>query len=151
MINSSGMISIGNNVSFGKHIMVLKGVTIGDNCFIGANSVVTKSIPANSIAVGNPCKVVMTLEEYYNRRLAKREEEAFEYARSIVDRFNRLPVLSDFKEEFPLFVDGKDVSEYPELPIKRQLGPSFNRYVKTHEAKYKSFQDFLDAAGIQNE
>ena len=37
-VNSSGRIIIGNNVAFGRHVMVLKGVTIGDNCFIGANS-----------------------------------------------------------------------------------------------------------------
>ena len=40
---------------------ILKGVTIGDNVTIGAGSVVTKDIPSNSIAVGNPCKVIKTL------------------------------------------------------------------------------------------
>ena len=39
------------------------GVTIGDNCVIGAGSVVTKDIPANSIAVGNPCRVLRTLSD----------------------------------------------------------------------------------------
>ena len=37
---------------------VLKGVTIGDNCIIGIGSIVTKDIPANSVAIGNPAKVV---------------------------------------------------------------------------------------------
>lgn len=58
---SSGRVRIGNNVSFGQNVMILKGVTIGDNCFIGAGSIVTKDIPANSIAVGIPCRVVMSL------------------------------------------------------------------------------------------
>lgn len=49
---------IGNNVWLGVNVVVMKGVTIGDNAIIGANSVVTKDIPANTIAVGNPCKVV---------------------------------------------------------------------------------------------
>ena len=49
-INSSGRVIIGNNVSFGQNVMVLKGVSIGDNCFIGAGSIVTKDIPANSVA-----------------------------------------------------------------------------------------------------
>ena len=55
-------ITIGNNVWIGAQVCVLPGVTICDNCVIGAGSVVTKSIPANSLAVGNPCRVIKTLE-----------------------------------------------------------------------------------------
>lgn len=51
-------ITVGNNVWFGGNITVLPGVTIGDNSTIGAGSVVTKDIPANSLAIGNPCKVI---------------------------------------------------------------------------------------------
>lgn len=51
-------ITVGNNVWFGGGVKVLPGVTIGDNAVIGAGSVVTKDIPANSLAVGNPCRVV---------------------------------------------------------------------------------------------
>ena len=51
-------IKIGENVWIGMNSRICKGVTIGDNCVIGANSVVTKDIPANSIAVGNPARVV---------------------------------------------------------------------------------------------
>ena len=50
-------VKIGNNVWIGGNVTILPGVTIGDNCTIGAGSVVTKDIPANSIAYGNPCKV----------------------------------------------------------------------------------------------
>ena len=51
-------INIGNNVWFGGNVTVLPGVTIGDNAVIGAGSVVCKDIPANVVAVGNPCKTV---------------------------------------------------------------------------------------------
>lgn len=51
-------IKIGENVWIGMNSRICKGVTIGDNCVIGANSVVTKDIPANSVAVGNPARVV---------------------------------------------------------------------------------------------
>lgn len=150
-LNSSGHVTIGNNVSFGQNVMVLKGVTIGDNCFIGAGSIVTRDIPANSIAVGSPCKVVLSLEEYYQKRKNKCVEEAQEYARSIVDRYHRKPLVTDFWEEFPLFVDGDKIDEYPELSeiIKRQCGPSYAYYVKEHRAMYKSFNAFLKAAGIE--
>ena len=43
--------------------MILPGVSIGDNSIIGAGSVVTKNIPANAVAVGNPCKVIRELTE----------------------------------------------------------------------------------------
>ena len=55
-------ITIGNNCWLGGSVTVLPGVTIGDNCTIGAGSVVSHDIPANSIAVGNPCHVIKTLE-----------------------------------------------------------------------------------------
>lgn len=51
-------VTIGNSVWIGGNVTILPGVTIGDNCTIGAGSVVTHDIPANSVAVGNPCKVI---------------------------------------------------------------------------------------------
>ena len=51
-------INIEDNVWLGINVVVLKGVTIGENSLIGANSVVTKNIPKNVIAAGNPCKVI---------------------------------------------------------------------------------------------
>lgn len=56
-------ITVGNNVWIGAQVCVLPGVTIGDNTIIGAGSVVTKSIPANVLAVGNPCRVVRQITE----------------------------------------------------------------------------------------
>jgi len=50
-------IKIGNNVWIGGNVCILPGVTIGDNVTIGAGSVVTKNIPSNVTAFGNPCKV----------------------------------------------------------------------------------------------
>lgn len=55
-------IKVGNNVWFGGNVVVLPGVTIGDNTVIGAGSVVTKNIPSNVVAAGNPCKVIKQLE-----------------------------------------------------------------------------------------
>ena len=51
-------ITVGNDVWIGGNVVVMQGVTIGDNVIIGAGSVVTKDIPSNSIAAGNPCKVL---------------------------------------------------------------------------------------------
>lgn len=51
-------ITVGNNVWIGGNVLVLPNVTIGDNVVIGGGSVVTKDIPSNVVAVGNPCKVL---------------------------------------------------------------------------------------------
>lgn len=59
-----GRVSTGNNVFVGANTTILPGVFIGDNCIIGANSVLTRSIPSNSVAVGNPCKVIKSYDEY---------------------------------------------------------------------------------------
>lgn len=58
--NPSRAVVIEDNVFIGFNCLILKGVTIGENSVIGANSVVISNIPKNSIAIGNPCKVVIT-------------------------------------------------------------------------------------------
>lgn len=57
-------INIEDNVWLGTNVVVLKGVTIGRNTLIGANSLVTRDIPANAVAAGSPCKVIRLLEEH---------------------------------------------------------------------------------------
>ena len=56
-------VHIGNNVWIGAGAIVLPGVHIGDNSVIGAGSIVTKDIPANVVAVGNPCRVLREINE----------------------------------------------------------------------------------------
>ena len=64
-------VHIGNNVWIGAGSVLLTGVSIGDNTVIGAGSIVTRDIPANVVAVGNPCRVLREIgdhdREYYYR------------------------------------------------------------------------------------
>lgn len=55
-------IFIGDNVWLGAGVVVMKGVEIGENAIIGTNSVVTRSVPANCIAAGSPCKIIKQIE-----------------------------------------------------------------------------------------
>lgn len=150
-IPSSGKVTIGNNVYFGRQCTVLKGVTIGDNCIIGYGSLVTKDIPANSVAIGRPAKVISTLEEYYVKRKSESLKEAFLLAHHIQDRLGRRPIASDFREEFVFFVDGDKIDDYPDIPIRKQLtktGDCLEKWSKEHKATFASFEEFLIAAGL---
>lgn len=62
---------IENNVWLGERVIINKGVTIGENSVVGAGAVVTKNIPPNSIAAGNPARVIKAINP--NRRMLKRE------------------------------------------------------------------------------
>ena len=65
---------IGDNCWIGERVIILPGAKIGKNCIIGAGSVVTKSIPSDSLAYGNPCKVVRKITEE-----DKLSEELYKY------------------------------------------------------------------------
>jgi acetyltransferase-like isoleucine patch superfamily enzyme len=58
IINPSKSVKIGKHVWIGKKVCILKGVSIGDNSIIGMGSVVTKDVPANSLVVGNPSRII---------------------------------------------------------------------------------------------
>ncbi len=61
LLYSKGEVIIQDNVWVGEGVVILPGVTIGENCVIGANSVITKSFPKNSIIGGNPAKLIRSI------------------------------------------------------------------------------------------
>ena len=67
--------TIGNNVFIGAGTIVLPGVSIGDNVVIGAGSVVSKDIPDNAMAVGNPARVTKSLDDYLGEMRQKMSKE----------------------------------------------------------------------------
>ena len=69
-----GKVIIGDDVFIGQSSIILPNVTIGNRVLIGAGSVVTKDIPSNSVAVGNPARVKYTLDEYLERNRALIEQ-----------------------------------------------------------------------------
>lgn len=62
-----GKVIIGNYVYIGSSSLIMPGVTIGNNVLVAAGSVVTKSIPSNTVVAGNPARIICTTEEYYQR------------------------------------------------------------------------------------
>lgn len=144
VIGSSGKVVIEDNVFVGARTVILKGTRIGKNSIIGAGSIVTHDIPANSVAAGNPCKVIMTLDQYYEKRKKLYVEEAKAYALEIYRKTGRIPRRKDFLDEFPLFLDR---SEKLDLLDQNHLGSAITKFQAT-KPTYGSLEEFLIAAGI---
>ena len=148
-LNSSGQVTIGNNIYFGVHCTVLKGVTIGDNCVIGACTLVNRDIPANSVAAGIPVRVICSIDEFYAKRKEASVAEALELARAIYRAKGRRPVPTDFKEEFVHFLRGDEADLHPELRAAAQLREAYPVWKQHHVPAFKDFDEFLRAAGVE--
>ena len=146
ILASSGKVTIGDNVFIGTKSIILKGVTIGDNCIIGAGSLINTDIPPNSVAAGNPIRVISTIREYFEKRKSLYIEEAKNYAVSIKKNLCRKPVPEDFWEEFPLFMKADEF--YSGIPVEQQLGPAYDEFRRSHQPYYDSFDEFLKDAGL---
>lgn len=104
-----GSIKIEDNVFIGANVTVLPNVTIGENSIIGAGSIVTKSIPKNCVAAGNPAKVIMTIDEYREKLQSK------------------MNIARKFGEEYTM---RKNVDEHKKQEIKEALNKSGICFIK---------------------
>lgn len=149
-VNSSGKVKIGNNIVFGRNVTIFKGVTIGDNCIIGAGSVITHSIPANSVAVGVPAKVICTLDDYYQKRKSLQVKEALEYGRELASIRGGVDKLEpgDFTEEWVLFLSKEEYSHdervrnHVDFRLKGKI--DIDEFI-SRERPYPNFESFKNA------
>ena len=136
---------IGNNVFIGMHSTILKGVHIGKNVIIGANSLVNKDIPDNCVAAGNPCRKIMDLSEYYQKRKKAQLKEATELVQLYRERKGKEPDERALHEFFWLFSDDPD--NLPELwkHMNSLIGNEAltNEVMKQHQKSFNDMNDFL--------
>lgn len=137
---------IGDNVFIGMKSTILKGVHIGNNVIIGANSLVNKDLPDNCVATGNPCRVIMSLEEYHEKRKAAQIAEAKELVELYRERYGKEPDEKALHEFFWLFTDGND--ELPECwDNMMKLGGNYEfskEVYKKNKKRYANLKDFLE-------
>lgn len=110
VLGSAGHVRIGSNVFIGMNATILKGVTIGDNVVIGANSLINKDVPSDCVVVGNPQRVVCTIDEYLEKRRRAQLSEAADlydcWRRNSPEGKRGAPPRELFREFFWLFEEG---------------------------------------------
>lgn len=131
---------IGNNVFIGMHSTILKGVHIGENVIIGANSLVNKDIPDNCVAAGNPCRKIMDLSDYYQKRKDAQLKEATELVKLYRERIGKEPDERALHEFFWLFSNNSD--DLP--PLWKHMNSLIGNEAYTNEVMKKHQKDFID-------
>lgn len=148
VLGSQKPVIIGDNVFIGWGATILAGTTIGDNCVIGAGSVVSGHIEGGSIWGGVPGKPICSLEEYYERRKRKQLGEAVEIYGRFKERFQKVPPKEVFHEYFYLFTPSShDLCD----AFRAKLDDHSNadecmRWLDTHEPSFESFESFCEYA-----
>lgn len=146
VLGSSGRVKIGNNVFIGMKSTILKGVHIGNNVIIGANSLVTKNVPDNCVVAGNPAKIIMTLDEYYEKRKQAQVGEASELVALYRERYKKEPDEQILREHFWLFTDNPE--ELPQCwqDVNNLMGNGefSNIKLKQNKKQFESMKDFLE-------
>lgn len=136
-------VTIGDNVFIGMHATILKGVNIGSNVIIGAGSVVSRDIPDNTVAAGNPAKSLMSLEEYYQKIITREWSEAKGQAKAYFECYGREPNEDIFfKSYFFLFLE-RSLSNFP-AEVKHQVGCHWEKFLHS-KPFFPSYRDFLEA------
>lgn len=99
-LGSAGRVKLKNNIFIGMNATILMGVTVGNNVIIGANSLVSKDVPDNVVVAGNPARVIMTIDEYYEKKQKRQIEGAKELAYGYYERYNKKPPISIYTNQF---------------------------------------------------
>lgn len=136
---------IGNNIFLGWGCCILPGTVIEDNTIIGAYSVVSGHLKADSVYAGNPGKRICSLQEFYNRRKEKQLAEAIDIYHVYCERYNSKPTEGIFHEYFFLFSSGKYGALNPIFKSKMYDHGNFNESLEMwneNEPMFHSYNEF---------
>ena len=130
-------------------LIITKGA---DNVIIGANSLINKDIPSNSVVAGNPAKVIGSLDDYHKKRLSLQFEEAKELAKAYKAATGLIPPQHVFREFVFLFRNEED--EYGKLIEKSyeeilHINGNYNKTIETYKKRkpmFNSYEDFITAS-----
>lgn len=136
-----GKVVIGNNVFIGMNAIILNNVNIGDNVIIGAGSVVTKDIPSNSVACGNPAKVIMSIDKYKE----KRKEVYLSEMKSMINQYyvktGKLPDESIMREHVQTYCKYENIQKFDNEFLRRKKVIDYN---EQNEPLYNSLEELIE-------
>lgn len=104
IVGEAGYTYIGDNVFIGMNSIILMGANIGNNVIIGAGSIVSETIPSNSVVGGKPAKVIRSLDEHYKIRRERTVSEARLYVSCYKKVYGHLPNISEMGPFWQLFI-----------------------------------------------
>lgn len=141
---ASGKVTICENSFIGSGTIILRNSHIGKNCIIGAGSLVSGNIPDNSVAVGVPAKRIMSIDEYYKKRLDLQLEEALNLYKSYYKIYKKSPTRDVFREYFYLYAN--DVKNLTPKELRLLGGKNDKSFVffVNHKPMFSNFNDFLN-------
>ena len=154
VLGGSGPVTIGNNVFIGMNSIICRNVKIGDNVIIGAGSVVVKNCDSNSVYAGNPAKKLMSIDDYYKKRYMKQFEEAYTVFRCYHEKYKVMPPKEIFNEYFMLFENTESLKSGKVFEEKIELGDGCNcsyQYLNDNPPKFQNFEEFVEACKRREE
>lgn len=139
---------VGDNVFIGWNSIIMPGTTIGSNVIIGAHSVVTKDVPDNVVCAGNPAKVIMTLDEYYNKKYENRVRDAVQRANHIYSTTGKDPTIEQMGWFGVLYLDRDSNNEafLRTLPFRNNDIEQVLQTFRNTDKVFDTFEDFLQEA-----
>lgn len=148
-------VTIGNNVFIGMNTTILMGTTIGDDCIIGANSLLRGEYPAGSVIAGNPAKIICSVNEMWDKVTANWIDDAVTTARAIYENKGRqVPTIEEMSDAYVwMYLPRTD--EYIEK-YKRFFDltcddfEDIKRIFLESEPIFKSYEEFLEYCDFEN-
>lgn len=146
IIDASRKTKIGDNVFIGMNSIILMGSEIGNNVIIGAGSIVKGKIPDNVVVAGNPARIICTLDQYYQKRKDLYIDEAKMCAKCFKERNLRYPTIEEMGAFFPIYLK-RDIDELKKNNIFTKLSGDDEKDIikKWMESLpiYENYQSFL--------
>lgn len=153
ILGNQNNVTIGDNCFIGWGATILAGTTIGNNVIIGAQSVVKGCIDSNSVYAGNPAKKIMSIEEFYEKRKKKQNDEAINFINEYTKAHGRDPQIDDLNEYFFLFTSGTNIKSEKFLSQLECMGNKDESiaFLKDNKPMYSSFESLLETAKLRGD
>lgn len=154
VLGSCGTVRIGDNVFIGQKCLILKGADVGDNVIIGAGSVVTGALDANSVYAGVPARKLMSINEFSLKRRKAQLHEAVELVHNYEEVYGCKPKEAVLREFFWLFASRDAETLNPVfrdvLDLDAQWQHSSDVFFSS-KPPFCSFNEFLQYCDLHDE